>query len=394
MFTNLSVAPADPILSLAQLFANDKSADKVDLGIGIYKDHTGKAPVLKAVKKAEQWLLETQATKAYISSAGNPDYNLVTRELLFGANKDLLGRSLTVQTPGGTGALRIAADYIRKLQGKTRIFIPDPTWTNHKAIFTVAGYELVPYSYYDVASGELTFDAMMTSLKGMKEGDVLLLHGCCHNPSGADPDLEQWQQIADLLVKTGALPLVDLAYLGFGNGLNEDAEGLRLLASCVPEMVIASSYSKNFALYRERVGALTLVARDTDNVTLARAHMMPVARTNYSMPPDHGAAIVAKILGTPDLRREWEVELSTMRNRINTMRSRLVTLLAEHGSKRDYSYLENQRGMFALLGISPEAVEKLRSEHHVHIIGSGRVNIAGLTEDNILHVARAIAAIS
>lgn len=393
MFSDLVEPTADPILGLTLLFNSDSSPQKVDLGIGIYKDGSGEAVVLPSVKAAERWLLETQVSKRYLSSAGNADYNRLTRELLLGAGTDAFERSRAVQAPGGTGALRLAADFIAKLSPKGRIFLPSPTWANHGAIFKAAGYEIIPYPYYDIARARLMFDEMMAALGDMRAGDTLLLHGCCHNPSGADPDADQWRAIADLLDRTGALPLVDLAYLGFAEGLDEDAIGIRILADRLPEMLIASSYSKNFALYRERVGALTIVARNPAEAARAHAHLLPIARTIYSMPPDHGAAIVARILSDDALREQWRGEVAMMRDRIRTMRTALVDKLAGRGG-RDFAFLAQQRGMFAMLGLTPQAVERLRGDHHVHVTSSGRANVAGLTEENVERVADGIAAVS
>lgn len=393
MFGDLAEPPLDPILGLAQLLARDSSPDKVDLGIGIYHDAHGKAPVLDCVKAAEQWLVETQPSKRYLSSAGNPDYNTHTRGLLFGEGSDGFARSRTIQAPGGTGALRLASDLLRKLRPEGRVFIPGPTWPNHPGILKASGHEVVVYPYYDMASGTLRFDEMMAALADLGPRDTLLVHGCCHNPTGADLSLDQWAAIADLVGKTGAAVLVDLAYLGLGDGLDEDAAGIRLLTERLPELIIASSYSKNFALYRERVGALTIVGESEKAAVLAHAHTLPVARTLYSMPPDHGAAIVARILGDAALRTSWTGELATMRDRINAMRERLATRLAGQ-SERDYSFIARQRGMFTMLGINPEQVETLRRDHHVHLTSSGRVNVAGLNETNVDRVADAIAAVS
>lgn len=393
MFGDLAEPPLDPILGLAQLLARDTSPDKVDLGIGIYHDEQGYAPVLDCVKDAERWLVETQPTKGYLSSAGNSGFNLATRALLFGDGTDLFTRSRTIQAPGGTGALRLASDLLRKLRPDGRVFIPGPTWPNHPGILKASGHELVVYPYYDVASGALRFDAMMDALADLRVNDTLLIHGCCHNPTGADLDLDQWSAVADLLESSGAAVLVDLAYLGLGDGLEQDAAGVRLLAERLPELIVASSYSKNFALYRERVGALTMIGESEKAAVLAQAHSIPVARTLYSMPPDHGAAIVAKVLGDVEARRGWEVELTMMRNRLNAMRGRLAARLAGQ-SDRDYSFIARQRGMFTLLGISPDGVETLRRDHHIHLTSSGRVNVAGLNGNNVDRVADAIATIS
>jgi aspartate/tyrosine/aromatic aminotransferase len=393
MFAELAEPPLDPILGLAQLLAGDTSPDKVDLGIGIYHDEQGQAPVLDCVKAAERWLAETQSTKGYLSSAGNPGFNLATRALLFGEGTDLFARSRTIQAPGGTGALRLASDLLRKLRPDGRVFIPGPTWPNHPGILKASGHELVVYPYYDIASGSLRFDAMMDALAGLGANDTLLLHGCCHNPTGADLGIDQWSAVADLLERTGAAVLVDLAYLGLGDGLEQDAAGIRLLARRLPELIVASSYSKNFALYRERVGALTVIGANEKAAVLAHAHAIPVARTLYSMPPDHGAAVVARVLGDGAAKRGWEGELAEMRDRLNAMRVRLAARLAGQ-SDRDYSFIARQRGMFTLLGISPNGVETLRREHHIHLTSSGRVNVAGLNSRNVDRVADAIAVVS
>lgn len=392
MFSDLAVPKADPILGLTQLFAADASPDKVDLGIGVYKDEAGEVPVLATVKAAERWLAETQMSKRYLSSAGNDAFNSATRALLFGAGSDAFTRSRTVQAPGGTGALRLGMDFLGVARPGGRVFIPTPTWTNHGHLLAAAGCEVVNYPYYDVASGELRFGAMMEALQGLTDKDVLLLHGCCHNPSGADLDADGWKAIADVLERTGALPFVDLAYLGFAAGLEEDAHGIRLLAGRLPEVVIASSYSKNFALYRDRVGALTVVGASATDSDRAHAHLMPLARALWSMPPDHGAAVVAHVLADPVLAAGWRQELTEMRTRINGIRASLVKHLA--GAPRDYAFLGRQRGMFALLGLSPEAVRTLREEHHVHMTGTSRANVAGLNMANVERVAMAIASVS
>jgi aspartate aminotransferase len=393
MFTHLPRAPDDPILGAAKIFERDQSAVKVDLGIGVYKDERSEVPILHSVKQAECWLVDHQQSKSYLSTVGNPEFNRLTGELLFAAGSDALRRSETMQTPGGTGALRVAADLLRKLRPQTRIFVPEPTWANHRPIFSAAGLEVISYPYYDVANAELRFDAMLAVLATMRANDVLLLHGCCHNPTGADPDEAQWEAIVQVLTRTGALPLVDLAYQGFGAGVREDASVLSLLASRLPELLAATSFSKNFSLYRERVGALTLVSAEPADAATARAHAITVARTNYSMPPDHGAAIVARVLGDASLRAEWEDEVRVMRERIKTMRASLVAQL-EPRTRHDFGFLSRQHGMFALLDLPSVAVEALRAEHHVHINGSGRINIAGLTSENVERVAASIVAVS
>lgn len=390
MFAQLPAPPEDPILGLTRLVDQDASDAKVDLGIGVYKNAQGEVPILASVKRAEAWLVEHQRTKGYLSSVGNPDFNRLTGELLFGADTAACPRSRTMQTPGGTAALRVAADFLHKVRSQTRIFVPTPTWANHQGLFSAAGHQVISYPFYDVSRGDLQFEAMLAALDTMTADDVLLLHGCCHNPSGADPDPGQWREIAARLERTGALPLIDLAYQGFGAGLREDASALGLLASRLPELLIASSYSKNFGLYRERVGALTFVAPGEAAAVNARGHAQMVARTNYSMPPDHGAAVVTRILGDDQSRKEWQDELRGMRERIKAMRIRLAEGLEARGMPAGRR-LVHQHGMFALLALSAGAVEALRIRHHVHITSSGRINVAGLTPDNVERVAAAIA---
>jgi aspartate aminotransferase len=392
MFSELPKAPDDPILGLAQLFDRDTDPARVDLGIGVYKDEQGQVPILRTVKQAESWLVGHQESKSYLSSLGNTDFNRLTAELLLGAESDACRRSRTMQTPGGTGALRIAADFLRKVRPTTRVFVPAQTWANHRGIFLAAGLEVIPYPYYDVTRAELEFEAMLGVLDRMTASDALLLHGSCQNPTGADPDARQWEEIAGRLQRTGALPVIDFAYQGFAIGLREDASVLGMLASRLPEMLIASSYSKNFGLYRERVGALTLVGARENDALNARAHAQVVARSNYSMPPDHGAAIVARILGDGRLRADWEGELRGMRERIRMMRATLAAFL-QRLSTRNWQFLTRQHGMFALLGITPAAVDALRTQHHVYLASSGRMNLAGLTLDNAERVASAIVAV-
>lgn len=392
MFSHLGEAPRDPILGLSRLFAEDAAPDKVDLGIGVYRDEHGVAAVLDCVKLAEQWLVENQASKEYLSSAGLPAFTELTRELVLGAGTDRFHRSAAIQTPGGTGALRAALDFIKKALPDARVFVSQPTWVNHHSLCAAAGLEVVNYDYYDKASGELLFDRMLQTISGMWPGDVVVLHGCCHNPSGADLSSEQVEQVVELLLQKGALPLIDLAYLGFGDGFEADGAALRLIVDTLPCAMIANSYSKNFALYRERVGALTIVAESGSEAERAKAHLLPVVRANYSMPPDHGAAVVARVLGNEKLRTVWVNELAQMRSRINQMRAELAARLTRYAND-DYSRIARQRGMFALFGFGAEEVAHLRNEHHVHITGSGRINIAGLTQANVDHVAASLAAV-
>ncbi|QTD55824.1 amino acid aminotransferase [Parasphingorhabdus cellanae] len=391
MFSTLKDPPADPILGLAKLFGSDQSPNKVDLGIGVYKDENGHAAILQTIKEAEEDLVRNQPTKAYISSAGNSLFNDEIRKLVLG-NSGRTDRARTVQTPGGTSAVRAAASLLQKLKPEGRVFIPTPTWPNHKAIFPAVGLELVTYPYYDVPSGKLTFDAMMASLEGLTAEDTLLLHGCCHNPTGADLNENQWQAVSELLEKTGATPLIDFAYQGFGKGLDEDATPLRNLVDNLPETLIASSCSKNFAVYRERVGAITIVGENSAAAEKAKGHLMPLIRSNYSMPPDHGAAVIASILSDTGKAAQWRFELEEMRVRVSSMRQKLVDYMTAAGADK-FSYLKDHQGMFAMLGLTPSEVKEIREGHHVHITTSGRINVAGLTESNVKYVAEAIAAV-
>lgn len=391
MFADLSLPAPDPLLGLKELFAADLSPLKVDLSIGVYRDNEGNVAILDCVKEAEASLVRDQGTKNYLSSSGNALYNELTRELVLGQGDEWRARARTTQTPGGTGALRVAAEFIKSLRPDARVFVSSPTWANHHPILKAVGLETVVYPYYDVATGRLLFDEMMEALKSARAGDAVLIHACCHNPSGADLDAGQWQALAELLSRSGATPLVDMAYQGFGDGLDTDASGVRLLADRLPELLVASSYSKNFALYRERVGALTLVAANDSAVTRAFGHLMPIIRTNYSMPPDHGAAVVAHVLSDAERRRGWEVELAGMRDRIASVRTGFTAAL-NASSNRDFSYFSGQRGMFALFDITPEAVVRLREKDHVHMSGSGRMNIAGLKASDVERVAQAVGA--
>ena len=394
LFSALQPIPPDPILGMAQRFAADSSPHKVDLGIGIYRNERGEAPVLASVKAAEQWLLEHQSTKAYLSSAGDPAFNGATAQLLLGASHPALAadRVRTVQTPGGTGALRVAADFIRAHHPGATVWLPEPTWANHPAIFGAAGLQLAHYPYYDSAGAELLFEKTLVALARARAGDVVIVHGCCHNPTGADLTTEQWDTLTQTLARASAVPLVDLAYQGFGAGLDADAYSVRKLSRDLPEVLIASSYSKNFALYRDRVGALTLITAPGSDADLVRAHLLRSIRTNYSMPPDHGAAVVAHILTSASLRSRWEAELSIMSERIRQMRNLLAVRL--HGrTARCYDFLATQRGMFTSLELTAEEVARLRTRHSVHISSSGRINLAGLTCSNVAHVADAIVAV-
>lgn len=395
MFENFTPAPPDAILGLTEAFKKDPNPKKVNLGVGIYKDAQGRTPVLASVKRAEERILQSENTKNYLGIEGSPEYAAAVQELLFGATHEVLTskRSVTAQAPGGTGALRVAADFIARMFPKARVWLSDPTWPNHPSVFKAAGLEVGTYPYFDAAANGVKFDAMLAAIKTMPAGDVLLLHGCCHNPTGADLTVAQWQQIAAVVTERKLLPLVDFAYQGFGDGLEEDAAGMRVMCQPGQEVLIASSFSKNFGLYNERIGALTLVATTPEAAETALGHLKLAIRANYSNPPAHGAAIVTTILRDPALRAQWEGEVTEMRNRINQMRHLFVETLNEKGVTQDFSFIANQRGMFSFSGLTPDHVKALREQFGVYIVGSGRISVAGMTEGNMDYLCEAIAAV-
>ena len=392
LFSGLDKLPPDVILGIAQAFRADSSPLKIDLGIGIYKDEHGRSPVLQSVKAAEKWLTEHQVSKSYLSSAGSPEFNTAMADLLFGPDCEAAygGRIRCVQTPGGSGALRVIADFLRANSPISKIWLPNPTWATHQPIFAACGLNILRYPYYDLSSGKLLFNEMLGALQSAKPDDIVVLHGCCHNPTGEDLEQSHWRSIAELLQRTGAIPLVDLAYQGFGDGLDEDAYSVRLLAQRLPELFVASSCSKNFSLYRDRVGAITTVAQNRASSLVLQEHIARAVRANYSMPPDHGASIVAHILGHSELRGVWEQELVEMRMRIATMRALMAQELTRN-TKRDHTAIARQKGMFSLLNLPPEAISRLRDAHHIYMISTGRINLAGLTRENVARVAVSIA---
>jgi aspartate/tyrosine/aromatic aminotransferase len=393
MFEKFTPAPPDPILGLTEAFKKDPNPSKINLGQGVYKDATGNTPVLRSVKMAEERILQSENTKDYLAIDGLPQYDRLVQELIFGAEHEIVAgkRAVTVQAPGGTGALRVAADFIAKMMPGARVWVSEPTWPNHPGVFRSAGLEVHTYPYFDAATNGVAYAAMLEAIHALSRGDVLLLHGCCHNPTGVDLNGAQWEEIACIVAERHLLPLIDFAYQGFADGLAEDAAGLHALARPGQEMLIASSYSKNFGLYSERVGALTLVAADEAAAQAALSHIKTVVRSNYSNPPAHGAAIVAAVLGDPALRSLWEGEVAEMRERINTMRHLFVETLNEKGVERDFSFIARQRGMFSFSGLSPEQIKALRDRHSVYAVSSGRFSVAGMTEQNMDMLCAAIA---
>jgi aspartate/tyrosine/aromatic aminotransferase len=393
MLDQLPPQAPDALLAVMSAFAADTSPDKVDLGVGVYKDALGATPVMAAVKAAEARLIAAQRSKVYVGPAGNRAFAAFMERLVLGEGHPALasGRVVTLQTPGGCGALRLVADLIVRTGTTRDILIGDPTWANHHALLTSAGLTAHRMPYFDVRSGELCFAAMLEALEAATEGTVVLLQGACHNPTGADLSAAQWQTVAEVLERRRLVPLVDMAYQGLGNGLDEDAAGLRLLAERLPEVLLAVSCSKNFGLYRERVGAVLVVARSAAVAATSFAHLQTLARRIYSMPPDHGAAIVATIAADPALLEAWQAELTVMRTRVNGLRRLLADALAAAYGDDRHEAIADQRGMFSILGsLTPEAVTRLAREEHVYVAPDGRINLAGLPETAVGRVAAAV----
>lgn len=393
MFSQLKMPPADPILGLSVKFKADDNSNKIDLGPGIYKDEAGNTPVLACVKAAEQFRVDNEASKIYLGSAGSALFNEKIAQLVLGDEHRVLAenRIRTVSTPGGTGALRIAGEFINKCKPGATIWVSNPTWANHQGVFTAAGLTVKTYPYYDYENKCLDFEGMAAALEQVSEDDAVLFHACCHNPSGMDLNQEQWQQVAELAKKVGFTPVVDIAYQGFGNGLDVDAAGLRLLADSVEQLIICSSCSKNFGLYRDRIGACSLIGKSESVADILGAVLMTVVRVNYSMPPAHGAAIVETILTSDELTAQWHGELQEMRERIASMRQLLVAKLKENGVTQNFDFITTQNGMFSFLGITPEQIQRLQDEFSIYIVGSSRINVAGVSQGNIDYLAQSIA---
>lgn len=395
MFKTLTAMPADPILGLLTQYRQDSHPQKIDLGVGVYKDPAGHTPILDCVKIAEQQRTDTETTKVYIGPTGSENFNQLMSELAFGQTHPALlaNRVKTVSTPGGTGALRVAAEFIKSCKPNAVIWVSDPTWANHTGLFEAAGLTVNTYPYYDYDTKTLKFDEMKAALSQIGPDDVVLLHACCHNPSGMDLSTEQWDEVIAITAKQGFTPLIDMAYQGFGDGVDEDAYGVRQMAAAVEEMILCSSCSKNFGLYRERIGACTLVADNSQTANIAFSVLLYVVRCIYSMPPAHGAALVETILGTAELKQQWLSELTVMRDRINGNRQMLVDKLIENGVTQDFSFIAKQKGMFSFLGINPAQVEQLKQEHSIYMVDSSRMSIAGISESNVDYLAKSIAKI-
>ncbi|HBN90842.1 amino acid aminotransferase [Rheinheimera aquimaris] len=395
MFAQLQPVATDPILGLMAAYKDDPNPNKVDLGVGVYKDEQGHTAVLKCVKEAEALRLKNEDSKTYIGMAGDLGFNSHIEKLAFGQGHKVLlaNRVTTAHTPGGTGALRVAAEFIKKANPNATIWVTSPTWANHISMFKAAGLNVKEYTYYDYSTKGLNEEGMFADLATVPAGDVVLVHACCHNPSGMDLTFAQWQRFAQLAKERGFTPLVDMAYQGFGSGLDEDARGLRYLADTVDEMLLCSSCSKNFGLYRERIGAVSVVSADSKISDIARVNLLSVVRSIYSMPPAHGAIIVANILDSAELTALWHQELAEMRNRINNYRQLIIDKLAGEGVTQDFSFITRQHGMFSFLGINKEQIARLRNEFSIYMVDSSRVSIAGLNHSNIDYFARSVAAV-
>jgi len=395
IFAAVEMAPRDPILGLNEAFAADTRANKANLGVGVYYDDNGKIPLLKAVALAEQARLEAKPPRGYQPIDGNPAYNKGVQNLLFGADSALLaeGRVATFQALGGTGALKIGADYLKLLLPSAKVYISDPSWENHKALFEAAGFQVEAYPYYDAATRGVNFAAMKDKLQSLPAGSIVLLHACCHNPTGADLSDAQWQEVVEVCRARALVPFLDMAYQGFAEGIDADAVAVRALTASGLQFVISSSFSKSFSLYGERVGALSIITASADEAKRVTSQVKRVIRTNYSNPPIHGGAIVAAVLNSAELRQMWEDELAGMRDRIRAMRTGLVDKLAARGVSQDFSFVIKQRGMFSYTGLTAAQVERMASEFGIYAVSTGRICLAALNSGNIDPVADAIATV-
>ncbi len=389
MLTDLIQQPADKILALMQAYREDPRDTKIDLGVGVYKDATGNTPVMRAIKAAEKQLWEVETTKAYTGLAGDPAYGNAMIDLVLG-DSVARDRIAAVATPGGTGAIRQGFELIKWVNPEATVWISAPTWPNHPSILKFLKMPMAEYRYFDNETRGVDFDGMIEDLSQVKAGDVVLLHGCCHNPTGANLTLPQWAEVIATLQETGAIPFIDIAYQGFGDGLQEDAAAVRMVASEMPETLIAASCSKNFGIYRERTGLLMAISEKADGQPLAQGSLAFLNRQNYSFPPDHGARLVTMILSDDALRADWEAELEEVRQNMLSLRTALATELQRLSGSDRFGFLAQHRGMFSRLGATPEQVETLRRDHAIYMVGDSRLNIAGLNEKTIPILAKAI----
>jgi aromatic-amino-acid transaminase len=395
-FANVELVPGDPILGLTEAYNADSRPIKVNLGVGIYYDESGRIPLLRAVNRIEQQLANDAKPRGYLPIDGLPAYNQATRELVFGKDSPLLaaGRVATSQTIGGSGALRVGADLLHKLLPHATIAISNPSWENHRAVFGAAGFDVVDYTYFDAATHGVDFDGMLADLAKLQPGTVVLLHACCHNPTGADLTVAQWKQVAELLKDRQLFPFIDMAYQGFDKGISEDGAAVRIIAEAgIDSFVVANSYSKSFSLYGERIGALSVVAPDANAAKAVQSQVKRIIRTIYSSPSNHGAALVAGVLNSVELRQLWEAELTEMRERIHALRHGLVENLVAAGAP-EYAFINDQAGMFSYSGLSRAQVDRLRDEFAIYAVGTGRICVAALNQGNLAYVAKAVATVS
>ena len=391
MLTNLKPQPADKILALVSAFREDPRTDKVDLGVGVYKNADGVTPVMRSVKAAEHQLWETQETKAYTGLAGDPAYSEALSTLILGDARDAT-RLAAAATPGGTGAIRQALELIKMASPDATVWLSNPTWPNHPSIIKYLGMKMADYRYFDDATRDVDFAGMMEDLAGVKKGDVVLVHGCCHNPTGANLTMEQWGEVVALLDKTGAIPFIDIAYQGFGDGLEQDSAATRLICSSLPEVLIAASCSKNFGIYRERTGLLMAISPDSKSQPVTQQTLAFLNRQNFSFPPDHGARIVSTILNDDALRADWKTELESTRLGMLTLREQLAAELRQRTNSDRFDFIARHRGMFSRIGASPEQVAAMRDSHGIYMVGDSRLNIAGLNAQSVPILAEAIVA--
>lgn len=395
LFAAVEMAPRDPILGLTEAYNADANPKKVNLGVGVYYNDDGKIPLLAAVKAAEKARLEAMPARGYQPIEGPATYNQAVQKLLFGEASSLLaeGRVVTVECLGGTGALKVGADWLKRLLPDNKVYISDPSWENHRALFESAGFLVESYPYYDAATRGVNFTAMKSGLASLPSGSVIVLHACCHNPTGADLTAEQWQEVVSVVREKGLVAFIDMAYQGFADGIEADALVLKLFAESGLQFLVSSSFSKSFSFYGERVGALSIVTASKDESARVLSQVKRVVRTNYSNPPTHGGAVVAAVLSSPELRKMWEDELAGMRDRIRAMRTGLVDKLKARGVAQDFSFVVKQRGMFSYTGLTAQQVERMKAEFGIYAVGTGRICLAALNAKNIDYVADAIAAV-
>lgn len=393
LFEQVTAAPPDPILGLTEAFRNDPNPDKINLTVGVYQDATGTSPVLDCVREAEKRLVAANGSKSYLPINGHPDYIGHTQNLVFGEGDERIqtGCIASAHTPGGTGGLRLAGDFVRQCLGKRTIWVSNPTWANHQGIFSRTDLDIAVYPYYNPDTHDLNVEGMITVLENIPENDVVLFHACCHNPTGVDPSVDIWETIAKVCKERRLLPIIDFAYQGFATGWIDDAVAIRAFSKYGMEFLVCSSFSKNFGLYQDRVGALHVVAKNPEESTRILSQLKVLVRTNYSNPPAHGSAIVSTVLNDRDLTHQWEVELKAMRIRINSVREQFVDGLSKAGVPGDFSFIKKQKGMFSFSGLTPENVQYLRDQYSIYIVKSGRINVAGINDRNTDRLCSAIA---